>query len=242
MQTETRSLVDATEAKLRSIVIDGREPTFAERSELRSALQLTDDAELKRELSRVAAVYRLQSVAGTSASRGEVDKAVEVATDLLETEGPKVQKQIDQLQALLTSMERDAAMATKRQREAAEALDKLKTIVPIPIRQAYDERIREINEVIREDLHRLKTEVAHAERILRVDVNDDSFHEFVRLHCPSAYVAKNGRTRVDPNVWQSFVNDATKNLADWRNELGSTQQEYAEALAEAETILEYYAR
>ena len=152
---EIRAKSLEAEALLNAIVQAGRGPTLSEVSWFRTGMGW-DDRQLRREVGRVRSVLEAQAIAGTSADREATKRQSEEAAELLESEGRQVQRQISELESKLRSMERDAAAAQRRVEQQAEAVERLKKLVPEAIADEVRQKQSDID-------HSLGRELAEAE-------------------------------------------------------------------------------
>jgi chromosome segregation ATPase len=152
---EVRVKCFEAEAMLSAIVQAGRGPTLNEATWFRTSMGW-DNRLVRREIGRIKATVEAQAIAGTSADREATKRQAESAAELLESEGRQVQRQISELESKLRSMERDAAAAQRRVEQQAEAVERLKKLVPEAIADEVRQKQSDID-------HSLGRELAEAE-------------------------------------------------------------------------------
>jgi len=231
---------------LREIVAEGRNrAALAELAWFQKHLRW-DEAEVRRQVSRMTTVKRLRAIAGTVADREAASKEAETAAKILQTEGAKVREKIEKLQKQLESMERDAHLSTKRVDEQADAVEKLRTMVPQHIRDAVRRAVstvegsigREISDAairlneIEVALDRSKhaSEPAHMEAIQRFD------RGAVIEGASGGWVKRS----LSPE-WPAICAEAEAEAVEIREKLERLRIEFAERIAEAESPLNYFA-
>ncbi len=121
--------VEEADDLLREIKLADREATYDEYVYFRQRLGWEQN-EVREQLRRMHSVLRLQAIAGTTEDRNASIAERDKSKKLLDTEGPKLQKQIEELTATLKRLESDATRSAKRVEDQQQAIEDLRKHVP----------------------------------------------------------------------------------------------------------------
>lgn len=207
-----------------------------------------DDAEIKRQLRRVNNILRLQAIAGRPEDREAALQECQVSTDLLAKESPKIREKIQELQAKLSGLERDATSAQRRVEQQAEAVQQLRSQCPVDIRERVQQAVNVVEAGIGKDLRDAKARLNELRSIL----NLDNCHETPQRHlefCLSrmlpaavttATVNRMIQRRYSPE-WPAIKAQHECEYTERSELLPGIQAEYDSQIQQAELPLDFYA-
>jgi len=232
------------EAMLTEIVHAGRRANYAELTWFQKHLRW-DEAEVRRQVSRMTTVLRLRAIAGTPADREAAAKEAAAAADVLAKEAPKLEAKIAELSGKLASMERDERLATKRVDEQADAVEKLRTMVPQHIRDSVRDAVNRLATSTGRQISEMRTRVFQLDCLIdtkRYD-NQDRHLEAIQRAFPAAVIqGVSGAfiTRQFSPEWPAIKESILAEAADLRAKIEAMQPELDAAIAEAEAPLTHY--
>jgi hypothetical protein len=147
---------------LRKIVHENRQANFTESTYFKGKLNW-DQAKINREIRRIGNVARLQAIIGTASQREELESERQTASEILESEGPKLEQQIEKLTRQKAQLEKAASNATRRSSEVAEAMGKLRSpeLLRTDVLESFNERVRHFGVAVQSKINALQIEIRH---------------------------------------------------------------------------------
>lgn len=233
------------EILLREINHDARVPTFAELTFFKRECGW-DQKAVNDQIRRVNSVLRFTAIAGSSADRKATSKEAATAADILEKEGPKLEAKIEELQAKLNGLERDARLSAKRCEEQSEAAQRLRELVPEYVAGQVRAEVNQIESTIGRELLDAETRVNELECCLTPSQYKDeqTYLQALRRSFPDAVIVVAGdgfiRRALSPE-WPAIRAGIQTELAELKPRIESLRNQRAEAIEAAERPLNYYA-
>ena len=235
---------DDGEHLLREICQAGRHSNFADQTFFLRECGW-DEQKVAAQLRRMNSVLRLSAIAGTAADRSAALSESNTASELAEKESPKLRAKIEDLQAKLTALERDARLADKRVTEQNEAVAKLRELVPEHIRSAVQANINTLNSTLAKDISNAETRLNELQCCLdpsKYRHEQDHLEALQRSFCGSVVVKEYGKflkRELSPQ-WPEIQTSIKTELTELQSKLETMRGEYDEALSAAELPLDYY--
>ena len=206
-----------------------------------------DDVAVKKQLRRVNSILRLQAIAGSPSDREAALQECQVATDLLAKESPKIQQKIQELQAKLNGLERDATTAQKRVEAQSEAIQQLRSHAPDDIKERVRQAVKVVEAGIGQDLRDAKAR--HHELVCILNVGGVYPTQEKHLESLQRLLPKAVSKTVDgwkmirlsySSEWPTSKPECQAELAELEQRLPELQAEYDAAVQQAELPLDYY--
>jgi hypothetical protein len=205
-----------------------------------------DETKVRQEVRRMGAVMRLRSIAGTPSDREAAALEATTAAKILKTEGAKVQAKIEELQAKLNGLDRDARLSAKRVEEQAVAVQQLRGLVPQHVRDAVNERVSAIEhsigrqiadaEIRANELRCCLTPSLYSDQAAYLDALRRSFRDAVASTNHAGFT----KYSLSP-AWPSIRDGIEAELTELEERLPKMRAEHDEAIATAEKPLSHYA-
>lgn len=243
---DERARVDESEAILHEIIAQDREPNNAELLYFHRD-RGWDKKDTRRELFRLRGVIGKQAVAGTSEDRRASIAAAENARQVLDAEGPKLEKKIADAQAKLTALQKDATSFDRRVREQTEAVDHLRGMLPGSLESQYQTAHAQVYQTFGARLRDAQEELERIEIAL-----SESRHgsvqdhvRFVRAHYPEAVTQyQDGRfLRLRfSDRWGAMQAELRDRQAELPATIERLQAEYDHEIGRLDELRDYYTR
>jgi hypothetical protein len=205
-----------------------------------------DERAVHDQLRRMHNVTRWKAIAGNTPAREAVAKESEAAATVLEKEGPKLAAKIEELQAKLNGLERDARLSAKRCEEQAEAVQRLRELVPEHIAGEVRSAVAKIEATIGREMLDAETRANELECCLTPSKYRDeraylealqrSFRDAVTVITENNII----RRRLSPE-WPTIREGIQAELGELRPRIETLRSQRAEMIEQAELPLGYYA-
>lgn len=247
IQSEFVSRFADVEQLLREIASEDRKPFASELAYFAREMGWSDPAVVRRELSRMKSVANWQAIAGLPADRAAAVKEAEASAKILETESPKLEQKISELQAKLSAFERDARLSQKRVEQQAEGVEQLRKLAPKYIADAVNHSRSRVEQAIGDGLRAMKDRLHK----LKLITNFENVYPLASDHLdvlkrwqPDATVSTvRGRFLeygFSPQ-WPTIKAAAQAEFAELTERIPVVQAEYDAAMAVAEAPRSFYA-
>ena len=205
-----------------------------------------DELKVRQEVRRMGNVLRLRSIAGTPSDREAAALEATTAAKILKTSGAKVQAKIDELQAKLNGLDRDARLSAKRVEEQAVAVQQLRGLVPQHVRDAVNVRVSAIEQSIGVEISNAEIRANELRCCLTPSLYKDqaSYLDALRRSFHDAVASTNhgGFTKYSLSpAWPSIRSGIEAELTELEERLPKMRAEHDEAIATAEAPLNHYA-
>lgn len=235
------------EEVLTSIVQDDRNPFYEEITFFRCRCAW-DDATIERQINRMRAVVRHQSIAGTTAARADAVAERKRSQQILETEGLKIDEQIQALTAQKNTLENNARRAEKQCEDIAYSLSELRQLLPPHVANDYERSRQAIaNEFV--ELGSLSVEIPFRETLLGPVPDElNAYQRFCESiqrsypECVGRNAHKPGIFQLMEPVWSDRKKVLAKELAEMKSRHAELSAARDKAMAEADNLLNFYAR
>ena len=238
-----QSLMDADHL-LREICQAGRHPNFADQTFFLRDCGW-DEQKVAAQLRRMNSVLRLSAIAGTAGDRSAALSESNTASELAEKESPKLRAKIEDLQAKLTALERDARLADKRVTEQNEAVAKLRELVPEHVRTEVQSTTNLLKRTTGAEINNAETRLNELQCCLdpskyrheqdHLEALQRSFRDAVTFKEIGQFLKR----ELSP-AWPEIQTSIKTELTELQSKLESMQAEYSEALEQAELPLNFY--
>ena len=238
-----QSLMDADHL-LREICQAGRHPNFADQTFFLRDCGW-DEQKVAAQLRRMNSVLRLSAIAGTAGDRSAALSESNTASELAEKESPKLRAKIEDLQAKLTALERDARLSAKRVEEQNEAVQKRRELVPEHIRSAVQSTTNLLKRTTGAEINNAETRLNELQCCLdstRYRHEQDYLESLQRSFRDAVTFKEIGqflKRELSP-AWPEIQAGIQSELAELQTKLETMRGEYSEALSAAELPLDYY--
>jgi hypothetical protein len=222
-------------------VKENRELRFEEIHFMRAKLGW-DGTTISSERLNTHHALRNVSIAGKIEDRNEQRNEATKAAELNALEGPKLDKQIEALQAKRSQFERDARVAAQRVEEQNNAVAELRKLAPKYRVQEFNEKRSIIGSGIGAKCLAMEGEVRHLEQLVHLDINSPGAMEHIAIyHGNCITIDPLYRTRrVDGGAWMVRVQELQRKLATLKPEAEKLRQQYDSELKELESLLDYW--
>ena len=204
-----------------------------------------DEIEVRNQLRRMNNVLRFQAIAGSIADR-EASKAEAITSaKIMETESPKLQAKIEELQTKLSALDRDARLSSKRVEEQSAAADNLRKLCPLHIAKSVQHAVGTIEASIGRQVRDAESRSHELECCLDKSryANDEAYFEMLRRSFRDAVAVTNDnkirKLSLSPE-WPSIKAAIESELAEIRTMLEPLRKQHAEMIAQAEKPLSFY--
>ncbi len=237
--------LEEAEILLREINRAGRLPTFAELTFFKRECGW-DQRAVNDQIRRVNSVLRFTAIAGSSADRKATSKEAATAADILEKEGPKLAAKIQELQAKLNGLERDARLSAKRCEEQSEAVQRLRELIPEHIAGVVRINIGNIEATIGREMHDAETRLSELQACLSPEKYRAESYYLESLqrsfrNAVTVITENNVNRRVLSPEWPAIKAGIQTELAELKPRIESLRSQRAEMIEAAEQPLNYYA-
>ena len=198
------------------------------------------------QLRRMHNVTRWKAIAGNTPAREAVAKESEAAATVLEKEGPKLAAKIEELQTKLNGLERDARLSAKRCEEQAEAVQRLRELVPEHIAGEVQSEVSRISSTIGRELLDSESRINELECCLTPSkYRAESYYlESLQRSFRDAVVViteNKVNRRVLSSEWPTIKAEIQDELAELKPRIETLRSQRSEAIEQAELPLGYYA-
>jgi len=230
---------------LREIVHTNRRPTFAELTFFHRECGW-NELRVKQELRRMGDVLRQQAIGGTPADREASAKEAATAAAIAEKESPKLVAKIEELQAKLNGLERDAKLSAKRCEEQSEAVQRLRELVPEHIAGAVQSEVDRIEHSIGQEMRDAEIRLNELECCLDPSryKNEQTYLQTLERSFRKAVFVVPGDgfiKRAASPEWPTIKAQIQSELAELKPRIETLRTQRAEMIERAELPLGYYA-
>lgn len=247
IQSEFVSRFADVEQLLREIASEDRKPFASELAYFAREMGWVDPTVVRRELSRMKSVASWQAIAGLPQDRAAAIKEADTSAKILETESPKLEQKISDLQAKLSAFERDARLSAKRVEQQADGVEQLRKLAPKYICDQVNHSRTKVETEIGDGLRTMKGR----HQSLRIILNLDGVYDSQQAHlsslrhlCREATVETvTGRMisyHFSPE-WPAIKAAAQAEFAELTERIPVVQAEYDSAMEQAEAPRSFYA-
>lgn len=247
IQSEFVSRFDDAEQLLREIVAEDRKPYASEQAYFAREMGWVDPLEVRRELSRMKSVASWQAIAGLPQDREAAIEEAATSAKILESESPKLEQKIGELQAKLRAIENDARLSAKRVEQRADAVEQLRRLAPKYICDAVNHSIAQVEQSIGDKLREMVIRFQSLKSILNIDSihkTNRSRLESLRLLCREATIESVTAgiiTYQFSPAWPAIQAEAQSEFAELAEKIPVVQADYDAAIEQAEAPRSFYA-
>jgi hypothetical protein len=178
---------------LKKIISEDRQPSFSEMQFFKRKFDWSE-SEVTRQRRRLTNVMRLQAIAGKKKDREALEQERQTSSEILEREGPKLEKEIAKLTRQKEQLEKAVSNAMRRSGEVAEALEKLRSpeLLRTDVLENYNARKRHFGAGPQSRMNALAIEIRHRQICLNRpdDMTEQVWLDSIRMLAPKA-VARN---------------------------------------------------
>lgn len=241
----SRQLIAEADILLREITQAGRRPTYPELTYFAREVGW-DERKVNDQLRRMHNVLRQEAIAGTPAGRQASAKEAKMAAALFASEGPKLEEQIQKLQAKRDELERDARLSQKRVEEQSEAVQRLRELCPEHIAVAVRVDLENIAATIGREFLDAETRLNELQCCLTPGKYPDEeryLQTLQRSFRDAVTVITEGRIhrrKLSPE-WPAIKAAIQSEAAELTSRIEALRVQRAEAVEQAEKPLNYYA-
>lgn len=251
IETDKVNDLEESERILRLCVEEDREPTFDEARWLWSKMRW-DDREVYRQKTRMAKVYRLQAVAGTSEDRARLQAEAEQAKAVLDANAETLRQEIQDKQNTLRSLEQSVSQSAKRLEEVNVALTQLAEMPPQFILEDAKRIKRHGAATFRKRMNEIEVLLSSRAQMVagpKPNYSHDTWIGHIKIvDSHAVQPAKNADGRrgldyeVNPIRWEKIKADWEAERPALEAELEKLRQEWALVESDIERMHKYYHR
>ncbi len=231
---------------LKKIITEDRQPSFAETQFLKSKFGW-GESEVVRQRRRMANVLRLKAIAGKKKDREELEAELRTSQEILESQGPKLAKEIEKLTRQKEQLERAVSNAMRRNSEVAEALSQLRKpeLQRQDILENFNARKRHFGAGPQTRMNALAIEIRHRQICLNRpdDMTEQVWLDSIRMLAPKA-VARNTESTFArwelTEHWPSVEADMREEIENMQNEVATLELEKAAFDESQRMVAEFY--
>ncbi|TWU36025.1 hypothetical protein [Novipirellula artificiosorum] len=230
---------------LRELVIANRAANYKEMIYFRE--RGWDESRVKSERRRMHNVIRDEAIAGDLATRKASQVEAKKSGEVLASEGPKLDAQIDALQKQRDALERDARLAKKRVTDQTEAVVRLRELAPEHVRESANEQRRLVKSSLGKTLGEKKIRLNELDCCLDPGKYGDDVKKYleqVKRSVPGAVIERNihGRRELQFSAdWMDIEKHLREEKRELEPEIAKLESELSAALQAIEESLDYYA-
>jgi len=198
-------------------------------------------SDVGKEVKRTRRALKLQAVSGTLADhekqRSEVERCCQVEAE----QKPTLEKQIADLQKKVNAIERDRRLAEKRLHEMEAARESLKLLAPVGCRETFNRLKREANVRYRKVANDAQVEVNLIKWLGNLNRSSQNDLAGLQLHKRELVaINSSGRYELDAAAFDDYLASQEARLPELQEIIQDQMGKYDEAIAEAESHLDYY--
>ncbi len=232
---------------LRLIVAENRQPNFTESTYFRGKLNW-DPPKVNHELRRMANVMRLQAIAGKKADRAALEAELQTSSEILEREGPRLEKEIAKLTRQKEQLERAASNAQRRNGEVQDALDKLRKpeLLRSDVLETFNERLQLFGRDVGSKINSLRIEISHRELCLNRpdDLSEQQWLDSIRALDADCVRRDESsgviRWQLNVETWAVAQSRIQSEIESMRNEIAALESQQAKFDEEQRMVSELY--
>jgi septal ring factor EnvC (AmiA/AmiB activator) len=231
---------------LKKIISEDRQPSFSEMQFFKRKFDWSE-SEVTRQRRRLTNVMRLQAIAGKKKDREALEQERQTSSEILEREGPKLEKEIAKLTRQKEQLEKAVSNAMRRSGEVQEALEQLRKpeLQRQDVFEVFNARKRHFGAGPQSRMNALAIEIRHRQICLNRpdDMDEQTWLDSIRMLAPKA-VSRNTESTFArwelTEHWPAVEADMREEIESMKAEIATLESQRVAFDEEQKSVTDFY--